>query len=88
MTNFNSSYEKGKVGENEFYKKLTRHVPNSDWELHDDTDTDVRSKTQGTIEIKSERSQSIKIGFIHEGRIHPNEQFFCINFTLENARCV
>ena len=81
MTSFKCDYQKGKVGESEFYKRLTRHVPNSDWKLHNDRDTDVRSKTQGTIEVKSERSQSIKIGFIHEGRIHPNEQFFCINYA-------
>ena len=78
---FDSDLKKGKAGESVLYKKITKYSPNGDWVSYNDFDTDIRSKTQGVIEVKTETSTSYKLAFNYKGQWLPRYQWFCVNYA-------
>ena len=77
---FDSDLKKGKVGEGVLFKKITKYSPNGNWVSYNDFDTDIRSKTEGVIEVKTETSTSYKLAFKYKGQWLPRYQWFCVNY--------
>ena len=77
---FKSDLKKGKKGEGVLMTKITKYSPNGNWVSYNDFDTDIRSKTEGVIEVKTETSTSYKLAFKYKGQWLPRYQWFCVNY--------
>jgi len=78
---FTQDLAKGKTGEGEFMKRLTKYSPNGNWISYNDFDTDIRSHTHGVIEVKTETSTTRKVALKYKGQILPRHQWFCVNYA-------